>query len=583
METLVGVGASSGIGIGPAFLVPPRVDVRERRIDLDRVGAEISRLESAVGTADAQLSDATHAVVTEGQTAHFNLVELQRSLLRFDLAGQTGRVVREQRVGAEWAVRLVVREMSRLFAKVSDAKVPAGMDDFAAVADRLLRVLLNLPERRLDAAALRDGIAIAVDVSPLDVLQLRRAGVSGIVTERGGPTAHAAIVARDVDMPYVFGVPGLLLSAIPGALICVDGRRGIIVTSPDGFTLREYEARRERARARRTRMGTGDTQAVCTRDGEHVSLGANVDVPEAVSAAVSLGADHIGLVRTELLYLDRDTLPDEEQQYEDAVRILEAAQGRTVTFRTLDLGGDKLPSSLQFSPGPNAALGLRAVRFSLKRRDIFRAQLRALLRAASVGPTRIMFPMVTGVTELREAVRFCREVGSELESEGLALATKVPVGTMVETPSAAITADQLAAACDFLSLGTNDLIQYAFAADRQNDDVRYLYHPLHPAVLRLMQYTVGAAQRLGKAVAVCGDVAGDPSLTWVLLGLGVRELSMSPGHLDTVRSVIRGTNLTDARALAAAALAADSEIESEELVESAMRARFPDELNVEAD
>lgn len=361
----------------------------------------------------------------------------------------------------------------------------------------------------------------------------------------------------------------------------IDGKRGSLVISPDDFTLREYEGRRERTRARRARMGLGDTRPVCTRDGERVSLGANVEVPEAVSAAISLGADHIGLVRTELLYLDRDTLPDEEQQYEDAVRILEAAQGRPVTFRTLDLGGDKLPSSLQLSPGPHAALGLRAVRFSLRRRDIFRAQLRALLRAASVGSTRIMFPMITGVTGLREAVRFCREVGSELESEGVSLATKVPVGTMVETPSAAFTADQLAAACDFLSLGTNDLIQYAFAADRQDDDVRYLYHPLHPAALRLMQYTISAAQRLGRPVAVCGDVAGDSSLTWVLLGLGVRELSMSPGHLHMVRSVIRGTSLTDARALAAA-LAADNEIESETLVQSAMRARFPDELGVEA-
>jgi phosphotransferase system enzyme I (PtsI) len=348
-----------------------------------------------------------------------------------------------------------------------------------------------------------------------------------------------------------------------------------MVVSPDALTLEQYQGRRERLRNRRLNMGLATPGPTCTVDGVRVFLGANVDTPEGVSAAVSMGAENIGLVRTELLYLDRDELPTEEQQYEDAVRILEAAQGRTVTFRTLDLGGDKLPASVELSPGPNAALGLRAVRFSLRRRDIFRAQLRALLRAAAVGPARIMFPMVTGVNELREAVRFCHDIAVELDHEGLARGASVPVGTMVETPSAAVTADQLAAACDFLSLGTNDLIQYAFAADRQNDDVRYLYHPLHPGALRLMQYAVIAAGRLGKTVAVCGDVAGDPSLTWVLLGLGIRELSMPASQIDTIRAVIRGTSIEAAQHLTVSALAADSEIESEALVESAMRAVFP--------
>jgi len=263
MKTLVGVGASSGIGIGPAVIIPPRIEVAERRIALDRVAAELSRLDSAVDTADAQLSDATDAVVANGRTAHFDFVELQRSMLRFDLAGETGRVVREQHVGAEWAVRLVVREMRRLFAEASDARIPTGLDDFAAVADRLLRVLLSLPEQRLDAAALQDSIAVAVELSPLDVLQLKRAGVSGIATERGGPTAHAAIVARDLDIPYIFGLPGLLLSASPGTLTCVDGKRGALVIAPDDFTLWEYEGRRERMRIGRSPIGPG-TAALAT-------------------------------------------------------------------------------------------------------------------------------------------------------------------------------------------------------------------------------------------------------------------------------------------------------------------------------
>lgn len=576
MQRSSGVGTSLGIGIGPCVLIPPRVEVRERRIALDRVGAELSRLSSAVDAADAQLSHASDQAAAAGHGEHSEFVELHRSMLRFDLAGETQRVVREQHVGAEWAVRLVVREMSRLFAEASAARISAGLDDFAAVADRLLRVLLSLPEHRLDVTATPGAIGVALELSPLDVLQLSRAGVGGLATERGGPTAHAAIVARDMGIPYVLGVPGLLVSARPGELMCVDGKRGEVVFSPDEQTLREYETRHELLRAR-AKAGTGDFLPLRMRDGERVFLGANADAPEGVSTAIARGAEHIGLVRTELLYLDRDTLPGEEEQYEDAVRIVKAAQGRPVTFRTLDLGGDKLPASVQLSPGSNPALGIRAVRFSLRRRDIFRSQLRALLRAASVGPTRIMFPMVSGVTELREAVRFCREVGAELASEGVESATTVPIGTMVETPSAAITADQLAASCDFLSVGTNDLIQYAFAADRQNDDVRYLYHPLHPAVLRLVQLAVAAAHRLGKPVAVCGDVAGDPSLTWVLLGLGVRDLSMAAGHLDAVRASVRGTSGADAARLAAEALAADSEVESEAVVLRAMQAGFPPE------
>lgn len=578
-----GVGTSFGIAIGPAFVIPPRVEVQERRIALDLVGTELSRLQSAVDTADAQLSHASDDAAAAGHAVHSDFVELHRSMLRFDLAQETGRVVREQHVGAEWAVRLVVREMSRLFAEAAASRVSAGLDDFAAVADRLLRVLLSLPERRLDQTAKPGAIGVAIELSPLDVLQLRRAGVAGLATERGGPTAHAAIIARDMGIPYVFGVPGLLVSTSPGELMCVDGNRGLVVFSPDERTLRDYEHRSERLRARRTSVSAADLRPLCTRDGNHVSLGANVDAPEGVSTALSMGAEHVGLVRTELLYLDRDTLPGEKEQYEDAVRIVEAAQGRPVTFRTLDLGGDKLPASLKLSPGSNPALGIRAVRFSLRRRDIFRAQLRALLRAASAGPTRIMFPMVSGVTELREAVRFCREVGAELESEGVRSATRVPIGTMIETPSAAITADKLAASCDFLSLGTNDLIQYAFAADRQNDDVRYLYHPLHPAILRLLQLAVVAAERLGKPVAVCGDMAGDPSLTWVLLGLGIRELSMPAGHLDAVRSSVRSASCADAQRLVAAALAADSEVESEALVLSAMQAGLPREGGIAAE
>jgi phosphoenolpyruvate-protein kinase (PTS system EI component) len=262
MKLMAGVGASFGIGIGPAMAIPARVEVKERRIDLDRVAAELKRLESAVDAADAQLAQASDEAVADGESAHSDFVELHRSMLRFDLAGETGRVVREQQVAAEWAVRVVVREMSRLFAEASEARIAAGLDDFSAVADRLLRVLLKMPEQRLDATAAPGAIGIAVELSPLDILQLRRAGVSGIVTERGGPTSHTAIVARDMEIPYVFGVPGLLVSAAPGDPMCIDGKQGSLVIAPDELTLRDYQDRRERVRARRNTVGLPDPRAV---------------------------------------------------------------------------------------------------------------------------------------------------------------------------------------------------------------------------------------------------------------------------------------------------------------------------------
>lgn len=584
MLRLTGTGASAGIAIGGARVVPPRVVVRERRIAGGLVRAELVRLESAVNRADAQLSRAIDDAATASRSVASEFVELHREMLRGDLAGEAGRVIRERNVGAEWAVQLVVQEMGRLLAEASAGRVPAGAEDFEAVSDRLLRVLLDLPERRLVDGGDPGGIAVAVELSPLDMLQLERAGVVGVVSEQGGPTAHAVIVARDMQIPYVFGVPSLLDQVRPGDVVCVDGTRGEVIVSPDAITLRALEDRRDRRQARWAASLVTPRHGPChTRDGVPVHIGANVGSPEGAHTAIEAGADHIGLVRTELLYLDRKELPDEEQQLEDALRTIEVAQGRPVTFRTLDLGGDKLPAAVQFPSGPNPALGIRAVRFSLLRRDVFRTQLRALLRASSAGPIKIMFPLVSGATELREAVRFCREVGAELESEGIAGATQVPLGTMVETPSAAITADHLAAECDFLSLGTNDLIQYAFAVDRHNDEIAYLYHPLHPAVLRLIQYTTAAATRLGKPVALCGDMAGDPQLTWVLLGLGLRELSMPAGQLSAVQSIIRNTSLEEAERLAEQALASGSEVDCERLVLGTMRARFAQELGLEDD
>ena len=299
---------------------------------------------------------------------------------------------------------------------------------------------------------------------------------------------------------------------------------------------------------------------------------------EEIPIAVDLGAEEVGLFRTEFLYLERAELPSEDEQYAHAVAALKSVGGRRVTFRTLDLGGDKLPPSVRIPSGTNPAMGLRSIRFSLRREDVFRTQLRALYRAGAVGNMQILFPLISGVAELRAAKSICAEVCDELAREGIPHGRNIPLGVMVETPSAALIPDLLAAECDFLSIGTNDLIQYALAADREDEHVGYLYHPLHPAILRALRATVEAADKLGKPVAMCGDMAGDPMLCWILLGLGLRSLSMAPRQVPLVKSIIRYTDVREAQQLLQQALTMSTESEIEELVYGTMAKRFPLEL-----
>jgi phosphotransferase system enzyme I (PtsI) len=316
-----------------------------------------------------------------------------------------------------------------------------------------------------------------------------------------------------------------------------------------------------------------------TTDGTAVHLAANIEMLEEIPIAVELGAESVGLFRTEFLYLERPELPSEEEQYAHAVAALRSVSGRAVTFRTLDLGGDKLPASVRMPGSTNPAMGLRSIRFSLHRVDIFRTQLRALYRAAAVGPMQILFPLISGVAELRAAKKICADVCDELQRDGVPHDSRVPIGVMIETPSAAFIADLLAAECDFLSIGTNDLIQYALAADREDEHVGYLYHPLHPAILRALRQIVAGATQAGKPVAMCGDMAGDPLMVWVLLGLGLRNLSMAPRQIPVLKSIIRSTRLADAQHLVSQVLAMRTEGEVEGLVYGEMRRQFPLEVN----
>jgi phosphoenolpyruvate-protein phosphotransferase (PTS system enzyme I) len=402
--------------------------------------------------------------------------------------------------------------------------------------------------------------------------------VAASATEKGGRTSHTAILARALGLPYVVGVKHLSGAIRPGDTLIVDGGGGEVIINPDGPTRRHFERRAAAALARTEALRAARALPAVTLDGHAIELAANIECLPEIATVLDAGATAVGLFRTEFLYLERPDLPSEEEQYTDAVAVIEAMGGRPTTFRTLDLGGDKLALAVSPPKGANPALGVRSIRFSLQRPDIFRTQLRALYRAAAIGPVRILFTLISGVTELRQVREVCREVRAELAAEGVPHDPTIPIGAMIETPSAALTVDHLARACDFFSIGTNDLIQFAFAADRENEEVGHLYHPLHPAVLRSLKQIIEAARAADRPVSLCGDMAGDPTLTWILLGLGLTDLSMAPQHIAAVKTVIRGTRLTEAVDLAAQALALGSEVEVEALVLGVMRERFGAEL-----
>ncbi len=583
MRRMRGLGAGEGIAIGLARALPATVVVVQRRIPRQHVQGELLRLAEAIQATDCRLARIGQELEGRHEPDGGHLLECYRLILRGgEILTESHGLIRQELLAAESAVRQVIDRMAAAFAGIRDPTLRERSEDVQAVGDHLLRTMLGLPDTDFAHGWAAGAIAVGAALSPIDALSLERLNLAGIATERGGVTSHAAVIVRGLRLPHVVGVAELGRSARPGDTLIVDGGRGEVIINPDRETLVDFRRRRGEKKARMRRLlRAGRARPTATADGVEIELGANIERLSEVATAVDLGARSVGLLRTELLYLNCPHLPSEEDQYRDAVAALTALGGRTATFRTLDLGGEKLPLGVRVPGGANPSLGVRAIRFSLRRPDIFRVQLRALYRASVVGPMRIMFPLISSVAELCAARAVCEEVQAELDREGVAYRRHLPIGAMIETPSAALTIDHLARCCDFFSIGTNDLIQYAFAADRDNVDVAHLCRALHPAVVRLLKHAIDAAAVAGKPIAVCGDIAGDAAFTWVLLGLGVRELSMAPRDIPAVRSVVVATRLAEAQALVAEALALDSERAVEDFVLGAMRQRFPLEVAAE--
>lgn len=539
-KTLKGIAASDGFATAPAYLlVEP--DLSFKKTTIKDVQAEVQRLKAAVQESDAELTkirDTAQKTLGEEEAQVFDAHKM--ILADPEFVGAIESQIADQKLNAEQVLRTVADNFITTFEAMTDNKY---MQERAAdVRDVTKRIMSHLLGVQLPNPALIDHevIVIAHDLAPSDTAQLNKKYVKAFVTDVGGRTAHSAIMARSLEIPAVVGTNTITKDVANGDELIVDGVNGDVVIHPSAADSDHYQKAAAEYASEKAEWSKLKNSATVTADGKHFDIAANIGTPKDLAGANANGAEAIGLYRTEFLYMDSAELPSEEDQFQAYKTVLEGMNNKPVVVRTMDIGGDKHLPYLPLPEEMNPFLGYRAIRISLDRQDIFRTQLRALLRASAFGKLRIMFPMIATLQEFRQAKAILQEEMQKLKADGIAYDEKdLQVGIMVEIPAAAVLADQFAKEVDFFSIGTNDLIQYTMAADRGNDQVSYLYQPYNPSILRLIKRTIDAAHQEGKWVGMCGEAAGDSIMTPLLMGMGLDEYSMSATSILRVRSLMK--------------------------------------------
>ncbi|PIW68326.1 MAG: phosphoenolpyruvate--protein phosphotransferase, partial [Candidatus Omnitrophica bacterium CG12_big_fil_rev_8_21_14_0_65_42_8] len=552
---LKGIPASPGIVAGKAFLFDIRqLIVTEKDIKQDAVPSEITRFEEAliktrseILTIQKKISREMGAQHAEIFNAHLLVLE-DRTLIEEIIEG-----LKKELKCVEYIFSKVIGKYIKVFSNMNDEYLKERTSDIEDVGKRILKNLIGAQEKTLSDLK-EQVIVVAYDLSPSDTANMHKKNVIGFVTDIGGRTSHTAIMAKSLEIPAVVGLEKATVRIKTGDTLIVDGTEGIVIINPDKSVLKKYETKQQKfAEFGKILLDFKDILAA-TIDGHRVEISANIELPDEVDSVIAHGAEGIGLYRTEFLYMNRNDIPDEEEQFEAYKKVAAKLSKSPVIIRTLDLGGDKFLSQLKFPHEMNPFLGWRAIRFCLARPEIFKAQLRAMLRASVFGNVKIMFPMISGLGELRQAIKVLEEAKQELKNKKMNFNHDIEVGAMIEIPSAALTCDLLAKEVDFFSIGTNDLIQYSLAVDRANEKIAYLYRPTHPAVLRLIKNIIDSGHKENIWVGMCGEMAAESGFVLILLGLGLDEFSMSPLTIPEMKYVVSNVKFEDARKIAEEAL-----------------------------
>ncbi|KDN12046.1 phosphoenolpyruvate--protein phosphotransferase [Snodgrassella communis] len=544
---LHGVAVGAGVAIGRAHLVIRGMDdVPHRELSIDEVSAEVARYEQAIKTTRRQLEQLRTDIPQNAPSELGAFISLHLMLVGdVSLSREPVDIIEEKGVNAEWALKLQTDKLSEQFDAIEDNYLRARKQDMLQVVERIFKNLIGLSTEVVTEAEdfEEDTILVAHDLSPADTVFFKDSRIAAFVTDAGGPTSHTAILGRSLDIPSVIALGYARELINEDELIIVDGTMGVVIIAPDNVILKEYRRRLREFRSLKRQLNKLKNTAATTQDGINIELLGNIESANDIKALHNLGIDGIGLYRSEFFYLNRDTLPTEDELYTEYTDVVKKLKGKPVTIRTIDLGVDKNPRWFGTSNAMNPALGLTGIRLCLAEPVMFRTQMRAIMRAAVLGPMRMMWPMISSVTEIQQCLTHLNTAKQQLRDRYEEFDENIQVGAMMEIPSAALTVNSILKLIDFVSIGTNDLIQYTLAADRNDESVSYLYQPGHPAVLKLLLHIIRTAVRLNKPVSICGEMAGDAQYTRLLMAMGLRRFSMNANNILAVKNQIIQSDL----------------------------------------